>query len=305
MWQQGYGYADIVQQLPVDATTTLFRIASVSKPVAATGLAHMVAEGIIDLDASLYTYVPYFPEKTHDITIRQLGSHLSGIRGYKGKEAANNTSLSIKEGIALFKDDPLLFTPGSQYLYSSYNWNLIALAMQEASGIPFEIYIKDNVLTPLQMSHTVPDTQDALAGKAVFYTTHKSGLRKAPPVNNDYKLPSGGYLATSADVARLGNAYLQGFIPESITAPFITSGKTGEKPTGYGIGWEVGLDAENRPFYGHVGDSIGAYALFYVYPSHNMVFSILLNVTRPGIDNELYTIVNTILESTVPGSVSR
>src|SRR5680860_689391 len=65
--QKGYGYADLEK--------TIFRIASVSKPISATALAHMVADGLIDLDASFYEYVPYYPKKKWDFTIRQLASH--------------------------------------------------------------------------------------------------------------------------------------------------------------------------------------------------------------------------------------
>lgn len=302
IWQKGYGYANIETQNPVDAESTLFRVASISKPIAATGLARMVMDSIIDLDASLYTYVPYFPKKEYDFTIRQLGGHLSGIRSYKGKEFINNKPLSIKEGIVLFKDDPLLFKPGTDYLYTSYNWNLIALAMEEASGTPFETYIKENVFVPLQLQHTMAETQDMLTGKAVFYNRRRRRkFREAPLLNNYYKLASGGYLSTSADMARLGNAYLYGnFIPESVAAQFLTAQRTTAKSTYYGVGWEVSLDRKRRPYYGHIGNGIGAYGFLYVYPEHKMVFSMLINVTNPGIDEELRTIIDLIIDGAFP-----
>ena len=303
IWQQGYGYADIAQQIPVNAKTTLFRIASISKPIAATGLARMVADSIIDINASFYRYVPYFPKKKYDFTIKQLGSHTSGIRGYKGKEFINNSPLNIKEGVGLVMNDPLLFKPGTSYLYSSYNWNLIALAMQEVIGVPFEVYIKEKVLMPLQMHRTIADTQDTISNKAVFYTRNRrKGQRIASPVNNYYKLAAGGYLSTSDDIAKLGNAYLQGnFIPEIIASQFLTSQKTGTNRTHYGIGWEVSFDDENRPFYGHVGNGIGAYAFFYIYPAQKMVFSILMNVTNPGVDEELRKVIDYIIDGAFSG----
>ena len=79
--QKGYGYADMEERIFVDPQKTIFRIASVSKPIAATALAHMVAEGRIDLEASFYEYVPYYPKKKWDFTIRQLASHTAGARG--------------------------------------------------------------------------------------------------------------------------------------------------------------------------------------------------------------------------------
>ena len=148
-FQKGYGYANIEEKELIDPEKTKFRVASVSKPIAATALAHMVAEGMIDLDASFYTYVPYYPKKEWDFTIRQLANHTAGIRAYSGVEYGLNKPYSIKESIAIFKDDPLQFKPGTDYLYTSFDWVLISLAMEEVSGVPFEAYVKERVLQPL------------------------------------------------------------------------------------------------------------------------------------------------------------
>ncbi|MUH35964.1 class A beta-lactamase-related serine hydrolase [Zobellia amurskyensis] len=153
-FQKGYGFANMDDKVLINPETSVFRIASVSKPISATALAHMVAEGLIDMDASFYTYVPYYPKKKYDFTIRQLASHTAGIRGYRGIEYGLNKPYSIKESIELFKDDELLFEPGTDYLYNSFDWVLISLAMQEVSGIPFEEYVEQKVLQPLEMDHT-------------------------------------------------------------------------------------------------------------------------------------------------------
>ena len=63
IFQRGYGYADIDKQTRIDPRKTIFRIASVSKPIAATALAKMAANNQINLDASFYDYVPYYPKK--------------------------------------------------------------------------------------------------------------------------------------------------------------------------------------------------------------------------------------------------
>ncbi|MCB0376614.1 MAG: beta-lactamase family protein, partial [Sinomicrobium sp.] len=198
----------------------------------------------------------------------------------------------------MFRDDPLLFKPGAWYLYTGFGWNLIALAMQEAAGIPFETYIKDHVLVPLHMQHTFPDMRDSMLRKAVFYSRNRKGLRPAFPVDNYYKLAAGGYLSTSDDIAKLGKAYLQGnFIPETIAAPFLTAQEAAGASTYYGIGWEVSFDHKNRPFYGHTGNGVGGYAFFRIYPAQQMVFSILVNVTAPGIDKEIRIITDRIIDA--------
>ena len=207
VFQNGYGYADIDRKIAVDPCKTQFRIASASKPIAAMALAKMVADKKIDLDTSFYNYIPYFPRKKYDFTIRQLASHTAGIRGYRGKEYALNKPFSIKESLQIFQDDPLVFRPGTDYLYTSFDWVLISLAMEEVSGMSFSEYVKQEVLDPLGMHATQVEYPDAIKkDKATPYTRRRSGFRKAIPVDNQYKLAGGGYLSTSKDLAKLGKA---------------------------------------------------------------------------------------------------
>jgi len=298
-WQKGYGYADLESKTRIDPKKTLFRIASVSKPISATGLAKLVEEGIINLDASLYEYVPFFPRKEYDFTIRQLGSHLAGIRTYKGREFFNNRRLSIREGVALFENDSWLFKPGTAYAYNSYDWVLISLAMQEVLKMPFEAIIKDKVIDPLELTNTFPDiNDDSILNKAVFYSKRgRRRFRLAARVDNYFKLAGGGYLSTSDDIAKFGNAYLKkGFLEENIVSQFVEPQKIDGNSTYYGLGWESSFDRQGRSYYGHTGNGIGGYAIFRVYPKQNMVFSILLNVTNPGVEEELNTLIENVLE---------
>lgn len=297
-FQKGYGYANIALKTPVDPKKTIFRIASVSKPIAATALAKMVQEGLIDLDASFYEYVPYYPKKKYDFSIRQLASHTAGIRGYRGKEYALNKPLSIKDSITVFKDDALLFKPGTGYFYNSFDWVLISLAMQEVGGIPFEDYVNHKVLNPLGLKNTFPERAgDTYSNGTIFYSKNIGGFRKAMPVNNFYKLAGGGYLSTSEEIALFGQAYLnREVLDERIENQFLTSETLNGKPTYYGLGWQVSRDKRGRPFYGHVGNGVGGYAIFYVYPEEQMVFSILMNCTNPGIEKELEEIVDALIK---------
>jgi serine beta-lactamase-like protein LACTB, mitochondrial len=296
LYSKGFGYADLENKILVNPVKTIFRIGSISKPIAATGLLRMVEKNQIKLNNSIKDYVPYFPNKKYDFTIKQLGGHLAGIRNYKGNEFMNTKPLSIKEGVALFQDDLLLFQPGKNFNYTSYGWNLLSLAMQEVSEKPFENIIKDEVLVPLKMLHTFADRQEKINNKAIFY--HNKINRKfkvAKPVDNYFKLAGGGYLSTSEDILKLGNAYLSGDIySRKISAEFVNSQKTEEEKTYYGIGWQASYDAQNRPYFGHVGNGLGGYGIFYVYPKDNIVISILMNCSNPKQDKKLDKVINAI-----------
>ncbi|WP_422083692.1 serine hydrolase domain-containing protein [Ulvibacterium sp.] len=304
--QKGYGYTDLDLKTRVEPKKTIFRIASVSKPIAATALAQMVKAGVMDLDASFYKYVPYFPKKRWDFSIRQLAGHTAGIRGYRGKEYGLNEPYSIKESITIFKDDDLLFQPGTAYHYNSFDWVMISLAMQEASGMAFEDYVRQKVLLPLGMDRTFaeyPPDHDFWAmeeagisgnfNRTTFYSKNRHGFRKSIPVNNYYKIAGGGYLSTTEDIAKLGQAYLDGkIVDKEVVSQFLTSGKIKDNPTYYGLGWEVSRDKRGRPFYGHIGNGIGGYSNFFVYPELQMVFAILINCTDPKVQTELDEVVD-------------
>lgn len=309
LFQKGYGYADLQKRIKVDPKRTVFRIASVSKNIAATALAQMVKDGSIDLDASIYDYVPYFPRKEYDFTIRQLASHTAGIRGYRGKEYGLNEPYSIKDSLRIFKNDDLLFEPGTDYHYNSYDWVLISLAMQEVSGVPFEDYVRDKVLEPFGLTHTFGEGSESGAIEmtdgmndhlATFYSRRKSGFHKAMPVNNTYKLAGGGYLSTSGDIAKFGQAYLKKeILHDAVFSEFLTTEKINGKATYYGLGWQVSEDNMGRPYFGHVGNGVGGYSNLFVYPNEQMVFSILTNCTNPRVQDVLDASVDIFLNDSL------
>ena len=79
IWSKGYGKADMENGTPAKSNT-VYRLASVSKPITAAAVMQLVEQGKIDLDAPIQKYVPSFPKKKYPITTRQLLGHLSGVR---------------------------------------------------------------------------------------------------------------------------------------------------------------------------------------------------------------------------------
>ncbi len=296
-FQKGYGYADMAQVRPMDPKQTLCRAASASKPIAALVLGKMMQSREIDPDASFYTYVPYFPKKKHDFTIRQLAGHTAGIRGYRGKEYALNRPLNIKDSLDIIKEDDLLFEPDSGYHYNSFDWVMLSLAMQEVSGIPFEALVEKEVLKPLNLRNTrpeIPKEKDDRVAK--FYTRYAGGFKLASTVDNRYKLAGGGFLTTSDDLALFGQACLeQRLLDESIWQALWRAGKVKGESTFYGLGWEVSEDHQGRKRMGHTGNGVGGYSNFYIYPAEKVVVSILINCTDPKVQSVLDEVTHILL----------
>ena len=299
---RAYGYANLEKRSAMDVQNSIFRIASISKPITSVALASLVREGILNLSDDLRVYVPEFPLSHGKVTLRQLASHTAGIRSYKGKEFALNRSLSIVESLELFIRDPLKFPPGKGYNYTSFDFVLLSLAMERAVGKPFEELVWERVLQPLGMRATSMEIpENPRQGQVDFYSWSAGGFRDAVPVDTRYKLAGGGYLSTVADVCLLGQACLDGIaISREMQPEFLSAQKIMGTSTYYGLGWEVSEDFSGRPFYGHTGNAVGAYTNFKVFPKEQLVVCILVNASVPGVQSVLDTATEALFQTSEP-----
>ena len=298
IWQGGYGYADISKKTPVDPQKTIFRVASMSKAITGVLLARLQEQKKFDWNLSLYEYVPNFPPKPFDFTIKQLAGHLAGIRSYKANEYTLNKKYSIEEGIDLFKDDILQSAPGTKFLYSSYGINLISLAIEKCLNKKFEDIAKDEVFKPLNMWRTFPDRGKIITDEAIPYTRTKKGLDKATEVNNYFKLAGGGFLSTSHDIAKMGTAIERhSFLSQAVENEMIKKQcTTDDVEINYGIGWQNQRDWNGRDYFGHTGMGVGGFGWLSVYPNEQVVIVMLFNVTDPQISIYLQRLTDFILE---------
>lgn len=286
VWAEGFGWADLELRVPVN-TLTKFRVGSVSKTMTASGLGVLLERGQIDVDASVHRYVSDFPEKRWPITIRQIAGHTAGIRHYLGNEFLSSTRYpTVDSGLEIFSGDTLLFEPGTAFSYSTYGFNLLSAAMEEASGTDFLTFMRDEVFEPLGLRHTVPGHADSIiTDRASFYEQNEAGaVVNAPYVDNSYKWAGGGFLSTPEDLVRFGRAHLKpGFLQASTLALLQTSQTTqGGEETGYGLGWFDGEDADGDQVFFHSGGSVGGTTLLLLVPAHDLVVAGVVNITGPA-----------------------
>ncbi len=247
----GYGIADLENFVPVKPAT-VFRIASMSKPITAVAAMQLVEKGKLDLDAPVQKYVPSFPVKQYPITTRQVLAHLSGVRYYKSGEGERTERYnSLTEALSIFKDDPLEFEPGTRFLYTTYGYTLLGAVIEGASGMPFEAYLRENVFKPAGMVRTRSDDVFAIIPnrargyRPIVPPQFDGNYRNANLMDSSYKLPGGGLLSTPEDMARFAIAVLNGTLikPETF-AEMSQNQKTRDgRETGYGYGWYVGAAA--------------------------------------------------------------
>lgn len=280
VWSESCGFADRKRRVAVRRETT-FRIGSVSKALTAATAGRLAQQGLLELDAEIQRYVPEFPRKQQQITPRQLGGHLAGIRHYQGSEALSREHYdSITSSLVIFKDDPLVAAPGQRFSYSSYGFNLLGAAVEPAAGKPFATAVENTLLSPFRMRRTRLDDGRTAAGRSRFYeVTSSRRAVPAPRVDLSNRFPSGGFLSTAEDLIRFGLGVTDPrLVSEETQELLFTSQKTSSgRPTGYGFGFEVG-SSPFGPAAGHTGNVVGGTAFLFVHPKTRVVVAMTTNI---------------------------
>ena len=301
VWSEGFGFADLEHGVKVIPGVTKFRIGSVSKPLTSAALGKLIDAGKIDLDESVYTYLPEFPEKKYPITVKEISGHIAGIRHYRDSEFLMNKRFnSVSSSLSIFKDDTLLFAPGTDYSYSSYGFNLLSAVIERASDEPFLPFIQREVFSALGMNSTCPDFNDSIIdNRTSFYElNNNNSLVNAPTVDNSYKWAGGGFLSTTTDLVKFGEAHMtEGFLSASTLREFTTSQvlDNGDS-TSYGVGWRT-IQHSGLRGYGHTGGSVGGITAFRIYPKENLILVLLSNSSDTKYGDAGNKIVNWFLSS--------
>ncbi len=285
VWSGAFGESDVENDVPV-RTDTMFRLASVSKPITATAVLQLADRGKLDLDAPVQRYVPAFPDKPWPVTSRLLLAHLGGIRHYReGEFGSTHRYGSTAEALRIFADDPLAHEPGTRFLYTSYGYNLLGGAVEGASGQPFLDYVRANVFEPAGMFSARDD--DALAlipHRAQGYVKNAMGeLRNSALADTSNKVPGGGLCATVEDVARFAMA-LQGgvLLGRDSLGRMLARQKTKDgKPVGYGLGFFL-TERDGVKEAWHTGGQQRVSNVLYLQPERRVAVVLLTNLEGIG-----------------------
>ncbi len=293
-WQSGYGIADLENSVPAKAVT-VYRIASVAKPITAVAVMQLVESGKLDLDAPIQKYVPTFPAKPWPITTRQLLGHLSGIRNYKQNEFPNQADStrfynSLTEALGIFKDDPLDFEPGTKFSYTTYGYTLLGTVIEGASGMSYVDYMRENVFKPAKMGLTQVDSvYDIIPNRARGYHPKVYGkfdgnLRNADLADTSYKIPAGGLVSTVEDLANFAIAVQNGVLIKKETfEQMSTPQRTRDgKATAYGLGWYIDGLGDRKGLVWHGGVQAGVTSMLFILPRERFGLVILTNLEGGG-----------------------
>jgi len=285
-WSGGFGAADLENSVPANAET-LYRLASISKPITATAAMLLWQRGKLDLDAPVQKYCPAFPVKETPITTRETLGHLAGIRHYKSGaddlETDNTRHFDnpIEGGLNFFKNDPLVAAPGTKFNYSTQGFTLVGCVIEGASGQKYVDFVRDNVFVPAGMSHTrVDDRFAVIPHRTRFYSKDEAGaITNSEFLDSSYKIPGGGWLSSAVDMANFEAAMLnERVVTRSTRDVMWTSQKTPDgKETGYGLGWGTGKELGVLDV-GHAGGQQGTSTKILILPERRAGVVVLMNL---------------------------
>jgi len=181
-------------------------------------------------------------------------------------------------------NDSLINIPGTAYAYSSYGWNLIAAAMGKklASGTTFLGFMEQDVFERLNMKNTIAEhMKSKISRKMKFYEREGVEVISASYVDNSYKWPGGGYVGTTEDLCRFGQAHMKvGFLTQSMLDEWMESQKTRNGiATDYGIGWRTFRRKNGEIYFGHSGSSVGGTTYFLIHKKTETVLALAANLS--------------------------
>ncbi|MFC1731542.1 serine hydrolase domain-containing protein [candidate division KSB1 bacterium] len=275
----GVGYADIENKVPATGKT-VYRVASISKPIGAIGLMQLLEQGRVALDDPIQNYVPSFPQKQDTITLEHLLTHTSGIRHYNsGEFGAMVHYESLADAIGIFKDDPLRFAPGTDYSYSTYGFNLVQGVIETASEMDILNYMRRFVWEPAGMLSTYFEMPGEIVyNRAQGYTRTEGQIRNARYTDVSIKYIGGGIISTVEDLVRVFIALDNGVLmkPESVELMY-TEHYNLRPNSGRALGWSVDTDSSGRRRISHSGGATGFGSMLINYPDQKVIVAVISN----------------------------
>ncbi|HZI40658.1 MAG TPA: serine hydrolase domain-containing protein [Gemmatimonadaceae bacterium] len=282
VYSHAVGKADIENGVAL-TPASLIRTGSIAKSISAVAAMTLVEAGKLDLDAPVQKYCGAFPTKPWPVTTRELLSHTAGVRHYRGTETENtNHYAKMADGFAIFANDSLLFQPGTHFSYSTYGYTVVGCVIEGASGRPFYDYVREHVLIPAGMTHTVVDNIFTIVPhRARGYHGHGDSLANAGLMDGSYKIPGGGLVSTAEDLVHFGMALMSGKLLKPATleqmwTPTRAPQLDGGKPSTYGLGFEIVM-VDGQRVVSHSGGQQGTTTHLVMIPGKSFAVATMIN----------------------------
>lgn len=286
--KKGYGYSDLKKKQSVDPDTTMFRLASISKPFTWISVMQLAEQGKLDIDQDINKYLDFqiAPAFGKPVTLRNLMTHTGGFEEEVRDIILTDPQKAMPLRQFLAENQPRrMYPPGEVPAYSNYGVGLGGYVVERVSGQSFADYVRDHIFLPLGMTHSSFDEplRQELQGRA------SEGYKKStedPVMGFEIfnPAPAGGVSSSARDMGRFAEALLGGgelegrriLKPETLgamwTRQFAASDALPAMCMGFYETWRNGLR-----FVGHDGDLVAFHSRFLVEPKEKLVLFLSYN----------------------------
>ena len=295
-----HGVADVERDAPVDAATTRFRCASITKSFTATLIMRLVERRRLRLDDSINSILAWTRGSIDsDVTVRHLLSHSAGmIRD--GSNAWDDRTMPDRATFqAEMRHAATFAEPSERFRYSNTAYSLLGEIVERAAGRSFETSLSREIARPLGLDDTFADlTRTSQRHLATGYHAARPDERRAPaaPVPARAVAPAGGLVSTVPDLLSYQRAHLPGdpsLLSELSKREMQRTQWQREGEPHYGYGW-MNWTIDGIKVVGHSGGYPGFITKIAFAPAEGVTAAVLTNAISPFARDGIETIYHVL-----------
>ncbi|MBL8270101.1 serine hydrolase domain-containing protein, partial [Steroidobacter sp.] len=292
LWEEGFGWADRERRLPANAQT-LYSVASISKPLTATGLMTLVKAGKVDLDRPANDYLSgaRIVARVGDAsgaTLRRIANHTSGLPTYHRFFYRDEAIVPPSMDEVILRYGNLLRVPGERVVYSNLGFGLLGHIIEQVSGESYAEYMRREVFLPLAMTRSSVGVGSEQQNVAVRYGDDRLPL---PAYSSDTEA-AGAIYSSVHDLVRFGmfqlkahhadqKAILSDAAIDEMQRRSSVLAIPGVPEFGFGVSFLV-QDKFGYRVVGHAGSMSGVSAQLYLVPEEGVVIVAVSNLSWPA-----------------------
>ncbi len=301
LFEKSYGYANLAHRVP-NKINTKFGIASMGKMFTAVAIMQLREQGKLDLNNKVGDLLPDYPNASvrDSVTIKQLLIHTGGLTDFfndKFEHQVKHSVRTLADYLEFFKDDDLLFSPGTSFSYSNAGYIVLGMVIEKLSEMNYHDYVKENIFLPAGMKNTDCYATDASIDNLAegYFKKDEDGIWKTSVYMKGAKGSSaGGAYSTTHDLLNFATALKKNTLISSESLSMMTTQQS-ENNYGYGFSLDEFNDIE---VYGHNGGAHGVSAEIDIYKDLDYVVITLSN--RGALDG--WVDVRTMIRKNLAGS---
>lgn len=317
VWTCATGWADRGKRMPADIHTP-YLMASVTKPMTATGIMVLAQQGKIDLDAPINEYLGSNSQlnvwigQSSNVTVRSVAGHIAGLPLHSNSYAGLNSRPPMDQTIRRYGN--IVAPPGERYCYSNIGYGILDYVIERVSGMSYGEFLRNEVFVPLGMHHSYVGGDTSInIEPATLYDDQGQTLALG---DTDHRGATSAF-CSAHDLLQFGLFHMgrlqadqkpilssQSLVTMQTPQQMMNTGNTSDPNLGplssYGIGWVI--DDDDTDFrVSHGGGFGGTATKLLMMPRHDIIMVTAANAFCPL----SYNLDEQVLPLLIPGWAQR